>query len=185
MSKAVSLLHFSNIQNEYEQMPQTKIITNIYSALSANNIAVINFTLGKINTSLHLLSKAQTLLAKGCTGVEDKDLQLFSANYANHNYKITYNLALVSLSKQCQQAYQLFEYLKRMNLQGQDFKSWYRTGQAELQYYFENYSKLSEDGRETILKSCLVSFNQGQYCLSKREIPTLEISKTISILREE
>ena len=117
-------------------MPQTKIITNIYSALSANNIALVNFAYGKVNVSLHLLNKAQTLLAKGCTGVEDKDLQLFSSNYASHTYKIAHNLALVSLSKESPQAYHLFDYLKRMNLQATDFKSWYRTGQAELQYYF-------------------------------------------------
>lgn len=69
MNKSISLLHFHNIQNDFEQMPQTKIITNIYSALSANNIAIVTYSLGKFQTSLHLLSKAQTLLAKGCTGV--------------------------------------------------------------------------------------------------------------------
>ena len=60
-----------------------------------------------------------------------------------------------------------------MNLQGQDFKNWYRTGQAELQYFFENYPKINEETRKGILKASLKSFNQALYCLSKREIPTL------------
>lgn len=122
-------------------MPQTKIITNIYSALSANNIALANFVYGKVNTAFYLLNKAQTLLAKGCTGVEDKDLQLFSSNYASQSYKISQNIALVSLALGSPQAYQLYDYIKRNNLQGVDFKIWYRTGQAEVEHYFDNYHK--------------------------------------------
>ena len=55
-----------------------------------------------------------------------------------------------------------------MNLQGQDFKSWYRTGQAELQYFFDNYSKLPEEARKAVLKASLKSFSQALFCLSKR-----------------
>lgn len=36
-----------------------------------------------------------------------------------------------------------------------------------------------------LLKSCLRSFGQSLFCLEKRYIPTPEISKIISILREE
>ncbi len=50
-------------------MPQTKIITNIYSSFSNNNIAIINYSRGKKAIALYFLNKAQTLLSKGCTGV--------------------------------------------------------------------------------------------------------------------
>ena len=130
MQKTVSLLHFQNIQNDYEQMPQTKIITNVYSALSANNMALVFYSLGKINTALQLFNKAQTLLAKGCTGVEDKDLQLFSANYVPYSYKITFNLAITSLAKGIHQSYQLFDYIKKFSLQSLDYKCWYRIAQS-------------------------------------------------------
>lgn len=88
-------------------MPQNKIITNIYSSLSYNNIGIIHFSYGKPSIALHYFNKAQTLLSKGCTGVEDKDLQLFSSNYSSHGHKIHYNLGIVSLGVNPGQAYQM------------------------------------------------------------------------------
>ena len=185
VNRAISLLHFSNIQNDFDQMPQTKIITNIYSSLSINNTAVIFYASGLPNAAAYLFNKAQTLLAKGCTGVEDKDLQLFSANYASHNFKITYNLALTCLSRDSVQSYQIFDYFKKVSLLGQDYKSWYRAGQSELQYYFENYAKMNEEGKSIILKTSLKSFLNSLQCLRRRELPTLEVSKSILNLKEE
>ena len=89
-------------------MPQTKIITNIYSSFSHNNIGIVNFSKGKKSVGLHFLQKAQTLLTKGCTGVEDKDLQLFSSNYAHHNVRIGYNLGLLALSMKSSHSYSIF-----------------------------------------------------------------------------
>jgi hypothetical protein len=88
-------------------MPQNKIITNIYSALSYHNIGIIHYSYGKPSLALHYFNKAQTLLSKGCTGVEDKDLQLFSSNYSSHSHKIYYNLGIVSLGINQTQAYQI------------------------------------------------------------------------------
>ena len=89
-------------------MPQTKIITNIYSAFSNNNIGIVNFSKGKKTIALHFLNKAHTLLLKGCTGVEDKDLQLFSSNYAHHSSRIAFNLGLLSLSLKASNSYSIF-----------------------------------------------------------------------------
>lgn len=50
-------------------MPQNKIITNIYSSLSYNNIGIIHYSYGKPSVALSYFNKAQTLLSKGCTGV--------------------------------------------------------------------------------------------------------------------
>lgn len=111
-------------------MPQTRIITNIYSSFSNNNIAIINFSKGKKAIALYFFNKAQTLLFKGCTGVEDKDLQLFSCNYAHHNPRIAFNLGLLALSLKSSNSYTIFEALKKINQQKIDFKYWYRIGQS-------------------------------------------------------
>lgn len=79
-------------------MPQTKIITNIYSALTNNNTAIVYYTMGKFEIALYFINKSYTLLSKGCTGAEDKDLQLFSSNFVNHSHKICYNFTLVTLA---------------------------------------------------------------------------------------
>ncbi len=125
-------------------MPQNKIITNIYSALSYNNIGIIHFSYGKPSVALSYFNKAQTLLSKGCTGVEDKDLQLFSSNYSSHGQKVFYNIGVISLTVYPSQAYQILEQLKKSFTQCCDFKYWYRVGQAELEHYHETYNKISK-----------------------------------------
>lgn len=50
-------------------MPQTKIITNIYSGLTYNNTAIIYMSINKHHLALHYFDKASKLLSKGCTGV--------------------------------------------------------------------------------------------------------------------
>lgn len=88
-------------------MPQNKIITNIYSSLSYNNIGIIHFSYGKYSVALNYFNKAQSILSKGCTGVEDKDLQLFSSNYSSQGHKIFYNMGVVALNAYPSQAYQI------------------------------------------------------------------------------
>lgn len=116
-------------------MPPNKIITNIYSALSYNNIGIIHYSYGKSCVALSYFNKAQMLLYKGCTGVEDKDLQLFSSNYSSQGHKIFYNMGVVSLHAYPSQAYQILEQLKKSSTQCSDYKYWYRIGQAELEQY--------------------------------------------------
>lgn len=48
-------------------------------------MGMVHFAQKKPHIALSYFSKAKTLLSKGCTGVEDKDLQLFSINYSNNN----------------------------------------------------------------------------------------------------
>lgn len=50
-------------------MPQTKIVTNIYSGLTFNNTAIIYISIDKPHLALHYLDKASKLVSKGCTGV--------------------------------------------------------------------------------------------------------------------
>ena len=125
-------------------MPQNRIITNIYSALSYNNIGIIHYSYGKACVALNYFNKAQLLLGKGCTGVEDKDLQLFSSNSISHNLKIYYNMGVASLNIYPTQAYQILEQLKKSNTQSSDYKYWYRIGQAELEHFHETHSKMSK-----------------------------------------
>jgi hypothetical protein len=78
-------------------MPTTKIITNILNAFVTSNTGLIHFSIGKPIIALTYFAKAKGLLTKACTGVEDKDLHLFSLNYGNHLESITYNQALALL----------------------------------------------------------------------------------------
>ncbi len=77
-------MNFVNIVEEFEQMPTTKIITNILNAFATSNTGLVHFVYGKSTVALAYFSKAKALLGKACTGVEDKDLHLFSLNYGNH-----------------------------------------------------------------------------------------------------
>jgi hypothetical protein len=62
-------MNFANIQNEVEQMPSSKIITNILNALTTSNVGIVHFVEKKYHTSLQYFVKAQSLLSKGITGV--------------------------------------------------------------------------------------------------------------------
>lgn len=78
-------------------MPTTKIITNAIGAFVNNNAGVVHAQLNKPAISLLYFNKAKALLNKACTGVEDKDLHLFSLNYGSYLEAITYNQALALL----------------------------------------------------------------------------------------
>jgi hypothetical protein len=124
-------------------MPSTKIITNILNALTTSNIGIVNLAQNKPHVSLSQFIKAKNLLSKGCTGVEDKDLQLFSINYANHSEAITYNMALCMLETHCKEAFSLFESIRKSNPNVQNYKYWYRAGQSILDYYHNTTHKLT------------------------------------------
>ena len=79
-------------------MPSTKIITNILNALTTSNVGIVHFWEGKFHVALQYFFKAKSLLSKGITGVEDKDLQLFWINYSSHSEAISYNMALCLLA---------------------------------------------------------------------------------------
>ena len=65
-------------------MPTTKIITNIISAFVNNNAALVHFHFRVPVVALAYLTKAKALLTKACTGVEDRELHLFSLNYGSY-----------------------------------------------------------------------------------------------------
>jgi hypothetical protein len=125
-------MNFTNITTEYEQMPTTKIINNILNAFATNNTGLIHFALNKPVVALSYFTKAKTLLAKACTGVEDRDLQLFSLSYANHNDSITYNMALSVLASRPAESYQIFDSVRRSYHNSKNYKYWYRLGQSTL-----------------------------------------------------
>lgn len=95
--RCLSLMNFINIVEEYEQMPATKIITNILNSFATSNTGIVHFIYEKPTIALLYFSRAKALLSKACTGVEDKDLHLFSLNYGNYIESITYNQALCLL----------------------------------------------------------------------------------------
>lgn len=135
--KCLELMNWANIQSEIEQLPSTKIIVNILNALTASNVGIVHFMDKKFHMALQYFFKAKTLLSKGITGVEDKDLQLFWINYSSHGEAITYNMALCLLANKSREAYQLFESIKKSNPNVQNFKHWYRIGQALLSSYHD------------------------------------------------
>ncbi len=77
-------MNFTNMSEELDQMPTTKIITNIINGFATSNTGIIHFNYQKPFIALAYFSKAKTLLAKACTGVEDRELHIISLNYSNY-----------------------------------------------------------------------------------------------------
>jgi hypothetical protein len=96
--RSLSLMNFTTISEDFEGLPTTKIITNVVSAFVNNNAAIAHLQQGMPAVASAYLAKAKTLLTKACTGVEDKDLHLFSLNYGSHLDSITHNQAIALLS---------------------------------------------------------------------------------------
>lgn len=67
--KCLALMNFVTMSEEHEQMPTTKIITNILSGFANSNTAIVHFLYQKPGLSLAYFAKAKTLLTKACTGV--------------------------------------------------------------------------------------------------------------------
>ena len=62
-------MNFVNIVEEYEQMPATKIITNILNAFATSNTGIVHYMYEKPSIALIYFARAKSLLAKACTGV--------------------------------------------------------------------------------------------------------------------
>lgn len=62
-------MNFATITEDFDQMPTTKIITNIINAFVNNNAAIAHLHQGMPTVALVYLAKAKTLLTKACTGV--------------------------------------------------------------------------------------------------------------------
>jgi dimeric dUTPase (all-alpha-NTP-PPase superfamily) len=56
-------------------------------------------------------------------------------------------MGVVALNVYPNQAYQILVQLKKSTTQCCDFKYWYRIGQAELEYFHENYGKIPKENR--------------------------------------
>ena len=54
-------MNFTTIAEDLEQMPSTKIITNIFSAFVNNNAAVVHMQLNMPSVALSYLNKAKTI----------------------------------------------------------------------------------------------------------------------------
>ena len=116
-------------------MPTTKIITNIVNAFVSNNAAIVHMQLNMPAVALSYLNKAKTLLAKACTGVEDKDLHLLSLNYGSYIDSIAYNQAVALLKIKPKESYSYFEVVRKSSQMSRSYKFWYRMAQSVLQYY--------------------------------------------------
>jgi len=95
--KCLYLMNYTTISEEFDQMPTTKIITNIVSAFANNNAAIVYHQMNMSAISIAHFNRAKSLLTKACTGVEDKDLHLLSLNYGSNIDSITFNQALALL----------------------------------------------------------------------------------------
>ena len=62
-------MNFNSISEDFDQMPTTKIITNIVSAFVNNNAALVHMQLNMPFIALNYLNKAKLLLVKAITGV--------------------------------------------------------------------------------------------------------------------
>jgi len=83
--KCLSLINYAIIAEELEQMPTTKIVNNVVSAFVTSNAGLVHFHEGMPSVALNYFAKAKTLLTKAYTGVEDRDLHLFSLNYGSYS----------------------------------------------------------------------------------------------------
>lgn len=65
-------MNFTIMSEEYDQMPSTKIITNILNGFATSNTGIIHVIYNKPSIALTYFTKAKSFLAKACTGVEDR-----------------------------------------------------------------------------------------------------------------
>lgn len=135
--KCLNLMNFVNMSEEYEQMPTTKIITNILNGFATSNTGVVHYIYEKPTLALTYFTKAKALLAKACTGVEDRELHILSLNYGNYVESITYNQALCLLRYKPKEAFQYFDSIRKSNLMSKSYKYWYRQAQSVLDYYHD------------------------------------------------
>lgn len=178
LSRCLSLMNFVNMVEEHEQMPTTKIITNILNAFATNNTGTVHFAYGKPTLALLHFAKAKALLAKACTGVEDKDLHLFSLNYGNHIESVTFNQALALLGSRPRESYTYFESIRKSNQMSKNYKFWYRMGQAILQYYHDARTPI--DQRKPLLHSALAALTNCLVCLDSTRLPTAATLKNLT-----
>lgn len=176
--KCLSLMNFNTIAEDFEHVPTTKIITNVIGAFVNNNAAVVHSQLEKSAISLAYFNKAKSLLNKACTGVEDKDLHLFSLNYGSYIEAITYNQALTMLNLRPKESYHYFESIRKSGQMSRSYKFWYRMAQSIIQYY--HTPKLPEEQKTTLLNTALSTLNNALHCLSKFEIPSAQQIKNLT-----
>jgi tetratricopeptide (TPR) repeat protein len=176
--KCLSLMNFTTIGEEFEQMPTTKIVTNVIGSFINNNAGLTHFHLGLPAVALAYLSKAKALLTKACTGVEDKDLHLFSLNYGSYIESITYNQALVMLAVRPKESYHQFESIRKSGQMSRSYKFWYRMAQSILQHYHD--PKVLPEQKRTLLNTALATLNNALHCLDRFIIPSASQLKNLT-----
>jgi hypothetical protein len=62
-------MNYNSISEDFEQLPTTKIITNIIGAFVSNNQAMVYMQMGMPSVAWVQLARAKSLLSKACTGV--------------------------------------------------------------------------------------------------------------------
>ena len=101
-------MNLNTIAEEFEQMPTTKIVTNIISAFVTSNAGLVHFHYGMAAAALGYFGRAKALLAKACTGVEDRDLHLFSLNYGSFIEAMSLNQGLALLALRSKESFAYF-----------------------------------------------------------------------------
>jgi hypothetical protein len=119
-------------------MPTTKIVTNIVNAFVTSNAGLVHFHYGMPSVALSYFAKAKILLTKAYTGVEDRDLHLFSLNYGSFLEGISFNQGLALLSLKSKESYQYFESFRKSNQISRSYKFWYRMAQSALINYHDS-----------------------------------------------
>lgn len=161
--KCLSLMNFVNMSEEYEQMPTTKIITNILSGFANSNSGLIHYLYRKPALALTYFAKAKTLLTKACTGVEDRELHILSLNYGNYLDAVTYNQALTLLSYKPREAYIYFDSVRKANYVSRSYKFWYRMAQSVLEFYHD--AATPQEQRKGALQTALNALTNCLACI--------------------
>jgi hypothetical protein len=187
LQKCLSLMNFVNMSEEYEQMPTTKIITNILSGFASSNTGIVHFLYQKPAIALAYFSKGKTLLTKACTGVEDRELHILSLNYSNYLESITYNQALCLLGYRPREAYQYFESIRKSSLMSKTYKFWYRLAQSVLDFYHDNSTP--QEQRRGALQMALNALTNCLACIERTSVPSLDhirnLTRGVDIQDEE
>ena len=179
-ARCLGVMNFTSIMEEIENMPTTKIVTNCINGFATNNAALAYFAQGKPAVAYATLLKARALLAKAITGVEDKELQLFSLNYGSHLERITYNqvLCLLQQHPHSRAALPLAEHLAKNNPISKNYKYWYRQAQAHLSAQLDAVTP--QHARQALLQQAYHALSQAWLCLLRHEVPSEEVLRDVN-----
>ena len=105
--KCLYLLNSAVLQEGFEQVPLSKAVGNLLNSFSTNNAGVTYLHLNKRTLALLSFRKAREILCKNINA-DDKEYQLYAANFAKQVEKISENIGLILLSINKEDAYSVY-----------------------------------------------------------------------------